>query len=272
MSDSNPPLILDPEQLETVRGDNRLLLVDLCKESLYRQAHLPGAIYLNYSHIVTSCKPVHGLLPEISELTQLFSALGIDSETHVVAYDDEGGGKAGRLLWTLAVLGHHRCSLLDGGLHAWVNEGRRMEHRVTAVPAPATFTPHLDLELITDAAEILDNLQNPEQLLLDVRTPQEFSGEKKFSERGGHIPGAIHWEWTEALDPGRNLRLRPAEELRAALAARGVTPDQEVVVYCQTHHRSSHTFVVLRHLGFPRVKGYPGSWSDWGNRTDTPVA
>lgn len=265
-------LILNPEQLETVRADCRLLLVDLSKESLYQQAHLPGAVHLNYSRIVASCKPVHGLLPEISELTHLFSALGIDSETHVVAYDDEGGGKAGRLLWTLAVLGHRRFALLDGGLHAWTNEGRGLEYQPATSQAPASFTSNLDLEVITDAAEILDNLQNPDRVLLDVRTPQEFSGEKRFAERGGHIPGAVHWEWNEALDATRNLRLKPADELRIAFEERGITPDKEVVVYCHTHHRSSHTFILLKHLGFPRVKGYPGSWSDWGNRTDTPVA
>ncbi|MFO1352680.1 MAG: rhodanese-like domain-containing protein [Gammaproteobacteria bacterium] len=89
--------------------------------------------------------------------------------------------------------------------------------------------------------------------------------------RGGHIPGALNLNWLEAIDRGRALRFKPDDDLRALLAGRGVTPDKEIMPYCQTHHRSSHTYMVLKHLGFPRVCAYPGAWSEWGNDPALPL-
>ena len=106
---------------------------------------------------------------------------------------------------------------------------------------------------------------------LDARSPGEYDGTTVRSARGGHIPGAVHYEWTRAMDRTRNLRLRPLAELTDELALQGITPGHEVVTYCHTHHRSAYSYAVLRILGYARVRGYPGSWSDWGNREDTPV-
>ncbi len=271
MPNPDLPLILDPKALEPLLGGAGLLVIDLSKESLYQQVHVPGAIHLDYPKIVASRKPVHGLLPDSEELDRLFSAIGIGEDTHVVACDDEGGGKAGRLLWTLEVLGHRRYSLLDGGIHAWINEGFPKQAQPVSAQ-PAGFSPHYNPEVVADSAYILERLDDPGMKLLDSRTPEEYSGSKRYAERGGHIPGAVNWDWTEAMDQQRNLRLKPREQLLAALEGMEITPDKEIVTYCHTHHRSSHTWVVLKHLGFQQVRGYPGSWSDWGNRADTPIA
>jgi thiosulfate/3-mercaptopyruvate sulfurtransferase len=270
MSDLNLPLILDPDKLEPLLGEEGVLVVDLSKESLYRQVHIAGAVHLDYPKIVANQKPVHGLLPEVNYLADILGHIGIGNDTHVVAYDDEGGGKAGRLLWTLEALGHTRFSLLDGGLNAWINEGHPRDSK-TVIPTPASFTPDLNPEVIADAEYIMAHLDNPQLRLVDARSPEEFNGGKRYAERGGHIPGAVNWDWMEAMDKKRNLHLRPEAELLQTLEELGVTPDKEAVVYCHTHHRSSYTYVVLKHLGFQRVRGYPGSWSDWGNRRDTPV-
>ena len=104
-----------------------------------------------------------------------------------------------------------------------------------------------------------------------MRSPAEFTGARKFADRAGHIPGAAHLEWTDMMDKQRNLRLLPDDQLRAMLAERGVTPDKEIITYCQTHHRSAYSYVVLKHLGYENVRGYPGSWSDWGNNPALPV-
>ncbi|MEJ2106096.1 MAG: rhodanese-like domain-containing protein [Acidiferrobacteraceae bacterium] len=106
---------------------------------------------------------------------------------------------------------------------------------------------------------------------MDARTPEEYRGEKKLAQQVGHIPGAVNFNWTDAMDPNRQRRLKDADELRSRFAELGITPDKEIIVYCQTHHRSAHTFILLQWLGYTRVRGYPGSWSDWGNRSDTPV-
>jgi thiosulfate/3-mercaptopyruvate sulfurtransferase len=108
-------------------------------------------------------------------------------------------------------------------------------------------------------------------VILDVRTAAEFSGADKRAQRAGHIPGAVNVDWSQALVGGGDLRLRPADQLHTLYAAAGVTPDKEVILHCQSHQRSAHSYVVLKSLGYPRLRGYPGSWSEWGNTTDTPV-
>ena len=124
---------------------------------------------------------------------------------------------------------------------------------------------------VVDKHYILARLGQPDLALLDTRTPAEFTGLDLRAARGGHIPGAVNLPWTDAMDPQRQLRLRPDPVLRKLLEQRGVTPDKDVVVYCQTHHRSAHTYWVLRYLGYPRVRGYSGAWSEWGNDPRLPV-
>lgn len=270
MNRPQPPLIIEPEELEPLLGTPGLLVVDLSRANVHPEMHIPGAVFLDYGRIVAARPPTAGLLPEIDQLCTTLGEVGIDHETHVVAYDDEGGGKAARLLWTLELLGHDRFSLLNGGLHAWANEGHRLERGIHH-PQPKAFVAAFTDHPIATAEQILATIDDPGKIRLDARSPEEYSGARRFSARGGHIPGAVNVDWVETMDRDRNLRLRPAAELTAMLAARGITPDKEVVTYCQTHHRSSHSYIMLRSLGFERVRGYPGSWSDWGNRLDLPI-
>jgi thiosulfate/3-mercaptopyruvate sulfurtransferase len=270
MTINNLPLIMEPELLESHLGSDNLLVVDLCKPSTYVQAHIPGAVHVDYQSIIRADKPAMGLLPAEQDLSRVLSAIGLTPETHVVAYDDEGGGKAARLLWTLECAGHSNISLLNGGLHAWSNEGHPLENKTVTVVAsdyPVAFRE----EPVADADYILAHLNDDNVRLLDVRNPAEYNGVKKFAARAGHIPGAVNMEWTEAMDQHHNLRLQPTEKLNELLEPLGITSDKEVVVYCQTHHRSAHSYIVLKSLGFEKLRGYPGSWSEWGNRTDTPV-
>ena len=263
------PLIVEPDQLEPLLERQDILAVDLCQADVYGQYHIPGAIHLEYPHIIAPRPPAMGLIPGDDHLERLFSGLGIANDTHVVAYDDEGGGKAARLLWTLDVVGHTCCSLLNGGLHAWVNEGHRTE-RSPVTLAPTRYHVHRTDTALADRTYVLEHLDAPDVVIVDARSKEEYLGSKQLAARSGHIPGAIHWEWTEAMDQAHNLRLEPEAQLRATLQSLGVTPDREIVTYCQTHHRSAYTYIVLKALGFTRVRGYHGSWSEWGNRHDTP--
>lgn len=270
MSEFSLPLIIEVDQLQQHLTHEKLLLVDVSQPTTYVQYHIPGAVFLDYAWIVRIEQPRMGLLPDPAQLTHVLSAYDLTPDTHVVTYDDEGGGRACRFMWTLEAAGHQRYSLLNGGLRAWTNEGHPISTEIK-FPTPGDYQVNMDFTGVATRQYILDNLSNQNVALLDVRSPVEYSGRKRYAERGGHIPGAINMEWTDAMDRENDLRLKPQSILRSMLEERGVTPDKEVIVYCQTHHRSAHTYIMLKSLGYEQVKGYAGSWSDWGNEPNTPV-
>ncbi len=264
------PLVLPAEQLQQQLDNSHICIVDVSSPASYIQQHVPGAFFLPYEWIVTADQPRMGLIPAEQQLNRVFGALGIDSNTHVVAYDDEGGGRAARLLYTLEVAGHAHYSLLDGGIHAWVNSGKPVSTEIH-YPENRQFEARCIDAAIATRQYILDHLDDDNVVILDTRSPAEYRGDKVFAQRGGHIPGAINIEWTEAMDKQHDLRLKPEQELRNMLETQGITPDKTVVTHCHTHHRSAHTWLMLKSLGYDKVKGYPGSWSDWGNQNDTPI-
>jgi thiosulfate/3-mercaptopyruvate sulfurtransferase len=270
MTDPLLPFLVEPDQLEQVLGAPSLLVVDVGEEAAYAQHHVPGAVNLPYRALVEARPPAMGLLPGDGRLSEVVSYLGITPDTHVVAYDNEGNGRAARLLWTLDAIGHPRSSLLDGGLHAWANEGHPTEQAANA-PKSVDCAIARHSGAIADKTYILGHLDDTDVVVLDVRSPAEYAGQDVRAARGGHIPGAVNLEWTRAIDRERNLRLKPEAALREMLEGIGATPDKEVIVHCQTHHRSAHTYAVLKSLGYPRIRGYDGSWSEWGNDPDTPI-
>jgi thiosulfate/3-mercaptopyruvate sulfurtransferase len=265
------PLLIEPEQLEQLLGKQELVIIDLCKETTYAQLHIPGAVHLAYNTIVTSEPPAHGLLPDAICLSETFSEHGIGNQSHVVAYDDEGGGNASRLLWTLEAMGHKSYSLLNGGLQTWANEGHACSNKFT-FPKATSFTPTTGSDAVASTQYISTHLGEPGFALWDARSWNEYAGISRFSRHQGHIPGAVNLDWLEVMDRTRNLRLKGNKELRTMLNQLGLDQDKEIVVYCQTHHRSSLAWFVLHYLGYQHCRGYPGSWSEWGNRDDTPKA
>ena len=270
---SETPILIEPAELEAALPRPDLCVVDLAKAETYAELHVPGAIHLDYPMLLAGTRPAPGLLPENARLAQLAGLLGLDRAPMVVAYDNEGGGRAARLLWTLHYLGYFNAHVLNGGIHAWSNEG----HPVTAEPVARPPARALPLDAIDDSVlatrdYVLTHLDDAGVALLDARTPEEYAGSKISAKRGGHIPGAINLNWHDSMDQARNLRLKPAALLEELLASRGINLEQEVIVYCQTHHRSAHTWMMLKSLGYGRVRGYAGSWSEWGNDPTTPVA
>ncbi len=265
------PKLVEPDALEEVLEDERLIIVDLSSPANYRKHHVPGAVHLDYPLLTDVEPPVGGLMPPIDQLEMAFSFIGYNQAHHVVAYDDEGGGKAGRLIFTMECLGLHNWSLLNGGMQAWFNEGHPIVHCRPQVEETLPCINYLQPNpFIVDAEYIMANLGQPHLQLLDARSSDEYRDLARMTQRGGHIPGALNLEWTELMDPTRNNRLLPEAVIRARLDALGLDPAHEVITYCQTAHRSSFSFVVLYLLGY-KVRGYPGSWSDWGNRDDTPI-
>ena len=268
---SHRKLIFEPDEVEQLRNEQDVVIIDLCSAAQYVTAHIPEALYLPYQHIVRAEKPVMGLLPEAGVFSRLLSNLGVNKNTHIIAYDDEGGGCASRLVWTLNVFGHTRASIVNGGIISWINEA----HEVSTLPPMNNAYSDYMLENTgnetVDTDYIKQQLNNTGTALLDARSAAEYSGNKKLADKAGHIPGAKLYEWTDAMDRRLNMRLLPDDQIQQNLDALGLTKDKQIICYCQSHHRSAFSWVMLKHLGYPDVKGYPGSWSDWGNRPDTPV-
>lgn len=278
MNNDAIPYLIEPHELESLLPSENLLIVDMGGSTTYLQSHLPGAIHLDYSDLILGQPPVPGLLPPLDKLQAVLQSIGLTAEKHVIAYDDQGSGQASRLLWTLEAVGHKKSSLLNGGLHAWGNEGHATESAPTqAAPHPINESnieqPPIALNsaVIADQDYVLASLTDENIMILDARSPDEYNGIKSPSLRTGHIPGAVNFNWLDSIDRDNNLRLKPATTLNSMLTALGVVREKEIIVHCQSHHRSSHSFVMLRHLGFEKIRGYAGSWAQWGNDPSLPI-
>ncbi|HLD68652.1 MAG TPA: rhodanese-like domain-containing protein [Pseudomonas sp.] len=265
---SSLPLVIEPSELAARLNAPELILVDLTSSARYAEGHIPGAHFVDPKRTQLGQPPAPGLLPPKAQLEVLFGELGHRPEAVYVLYDDEGGGWAGRFLWLLDVIGHGRYHYLNGGLHAW-----RADDLPLSQTTPPSAGGPVRLQLHDAPTASRDYLQSrlgaADLAIWDARSPGEYSGQKMLAAKGGHIPGAVNFEWTAAMDPARHWRLR--EDLQQILDGLGISPDKEVITHCHTHHRSGFTYLVAKALGYPRVKGYAGSWSEWGNHPDTPV-
>ena len=259
------PLIADPEALVQRLGDRQLVVVDVGKQALYNQAHIPGARFLDYGLLVASSGKTHGLLPDRPHLERLLSSLGIDNETHVVACDDEGGGKAARLIWTLHCAVHDKASLLNGGLHAWLNEVFPHTPQQTAVE-PADFHYQHNPRPVITGEEILARIDDPGLQLLDARSLAEYNGEQRFALRAGHIPGAINVPVTSLVDDSG--RFRPADELAALFES---DRDHRAITYCGGGIAASANAFMMTRLGFTDVAVYTASLQEWAADPANPM-
>ncbi|WP_282338692.1 MULTISPECIES: thiosulfate sulfurtransferase [Pseudomonas] len=265
---STLPLVIEPSDLASRLPAPELILVDLTSAARYAEGHLPGARFVDPKRTQSGQSSLPGLVPPQADLERLFGELGHREAAVYVVYDDEGGGWAGRFIWLLDVIGHRHYHYLNGGLPAWLGEGLPLSTEVpTAVGGPLPLTLHDEPTATRDYLQ--SRLGADDLAVWDARGPLEYSGEKVLAAKGGHVPGAINFEWTAGMDPARALRIR--EDIGERIAALGITPDKEIITHCQTHHRSGFTYLVAKALGYPRVKGYAGSWSEWGNHPDTPV-
>ncbi len=268
-------LLLEPEVLNNIISNHldvgkELIILDFCQAQTYAAAHLPGAIHVPINRLNRGEKPAVGQLPTNEALSALMSDLGVTHDAHIVCYDDEGGGWAGRFIWMLDVIGHLHKSYLNGGIRAWLASGYDTE-RTPRLAEPASYEVEVNDRYLVNKEYVLAHLDSEEVVIWDARSPEEFSGERVFAKKAGHIPGAINYEWTRAMDINNNLKMRPLDEIREELASLGITASKKIITHCQTHHRSGFTYLVGRVLGFKQISAYAGSWSEWGNADNTPV-
>ena len=265
------PLLLEPQKLapfiEKMTGQADILLVDLCRDEVYEQYHIPGAVHVSPAELVSGERPAVGKLPDLKRLEALFSRIGYDPEQTIVAYDDEGGGWAGRFIWTLDVIGHKHSSYLNGGLHAWAAAELPMTQETPNTTAREVSLT-INRAVIAEKEEVLASLDDPGVLIWDARSAEEYAGTKVVAARGGHIPGAINLDWLDLMDRHNHLQLH--QDLPGILGAKGLADATTLITHCQTHHRSGLTYLVGKLLDL-NIKAYHGSWSEWGNDPNTPI-
>ncbi|HLJ68180.1 MAG TPA: sulfurtransferase [Chloroflexota bacterium] len=249
--------------------DPRVVVVDVRPPHFFRQGHIPGAH--NLPDILLPYRSDGRPDPE-GFCTKL-GAVGVTPDSRVVLYDDGAAPSAARLFWALAYLGHQIAALLDGGMTVWLREGRPFETEASDA-FPADYGPSaVDTAVWAGTEDVLGAIGDPNAIILDVRSPAEYLGLRALGARNGHIPTALNLEWTENLvaDETGAMRLRSLAALREFYVQSGALPDKNVIVYCASGVRSSHTFAVLKMLGYPSVANYTAGWQEWGNRADTPV-
>lgn len=245
---------------------------------LFASGHIPGAVEVDWTRDLNDQTTRDYL--DGDAFARLCSRLGITPETKVVFYGDRNNWWATYAFWVFQLFGHTNAAIMDGGRIKWQKEGREMTRESVRYPESSYPVPVRDDQTFRAFREdVLAHIRQQGRLV-DVRSPQEFSGERLHMEgfpnegavRGGHIPGAKNVPWARAVNPEDGTFL-PAEDLRAIYEQEiGLKPEDNVVAYCRIGERSSHTWFVLRYLlGYERVRNYDGSWTEWGNSVGLPI-
>ena len=254
---------------------DQVVVVDVRKEPFYLLGHIVGAQHVARGEFLETRNQVKSLVPSAAGFIELLSQLGVTPETIVVAYAEDDNPYAARFIWTLRYHGHENAYVLDGGYDKWAAEDRDTKLLSSSKPQSSQYVLAADADYLqarSGADYIYTRLENPGVLVWDTRSPGEFKGSDVRADRGGHIPGAVHLNWTDLQTEVNGVKvLRSADELTALLEAKGFTPDKEIVAHCQTGIRSSYATLVLLGLGYERVKNYDGSWIEWANNPTLPI-
>lgn len=272
---ANPQLLIGPAEIHArlpeildAAHPSRPLLLDLRPAELFAAGHIPGAIHFDLFGLSLNDTDPAPLRSFLAMIEHLFAARGVAAERPVLLYDDRSGERAARAFWFLEYFGHPSVRVLDGGFGAWTQAGFEVTTSAEA-PVPTEWKGTRLNHALATWKDVLDRVRRPDAVILDARTDGEYCGTTVRSARGGAIPGAVHVEWLRNL--AEDGAFKPAAALRAMYDAAGVTPDREIVSYCQGGYRAANAYLVLRLLGYPRLRNYLGSWREWGERLELPI-
>jgi thiosulfate/3-mercaptopyruvate sulfurtransferase len=277
LSYAHPEVLVETQWVADHLSDPNVRIIEVDVDTAaYETGHIPGAVAWNWQTDLSD-RVRRDLIPK-AELERLLGRIGATRDTTLVLYGDNNNWFAAWAFWQLKIYGHRDARLMNGGRKKWIAENRPLD---TSVP---TFTPTTyiadepDLSIRAFRDQVLESLGRPESVLVDVRSPREYSGEllapenlpQEGAQRGGHIPGAVNIPWSMAVNEDGTFK--SPEQLAEIYRSKGVTPDKQVTAYCRIGERSSHTWFVLKYLlGYPNVRNYDGSWTEWGSLVGVPI-
>jgi thiosulfate/3-mercaptopyruvate sulfurtransferase len=276
MAQPVPDVLVSTDWVVQHANDPNVRVVEVDVDTTaYDQGHVPGAAGWNWTTELCDTL-VRDIAPK-EELERLLGRTGIDNNTTIVLYGDNNNWFAAWAFWQLKIYGHSDVRIMDGGRKKWLAEARDLETARPSFTEKTYKASAADSSLRAFLPEVQKAMDAKSAALVDVRSPQEFTGEilappglPETCQRGGHIPGAKSMPWAKACNDDGTFK--SAEELKKLYSDVGVTGDKPVIAYCRIGERSSHTWFVLKYLlGFDNVKNYDGSWTEWGNLVGAPV-
>ena len=274
---ANPDVLVSTSWVAEHVNDSTIRIVESNEDILlYNTGHIPNAVKIDWTTDLQDPQTRDYITEQ--RFQELMSEKGITNDTTVVFYGDKNNWWACYAFWVFELFGHDKCLIMDGGRKKWVEEGRELTKDIPDVQSTTyQVTQNREKEIRAFREEVMDHMEN-RRPMIDVRSPQEFSGEtlhmpdypQEGALRGGHIPGAKNVPWsTAANDDGT---FRSADELKRIYQDDlGIQKEQPIIAYCRIGERSSHTWFVLKYLlGFENVRNYDGSWTEWGNMVRAP--
>jgi thiosulfate/3-mercaptopyruvate sulfurtransferase len=255
----------------------RIAEVDYDPAANYNTGHIPGAVLFDWKKDIND--PVARDVLGKAQLEDLFSRSGIGKDTWVVLYGDFNNWFAAFAFWVFKYYKVDKVKILNGGRKKWLLEDKPVSKEVPTYQKADFKSAGIDDSVRVFKDQVIKAVEKKDKVLVDVRGPKEFSGEilappeypTEHAQRGGHIPGAKNIPWAQAVNDADGT-FKGRRDLEALYYPKGVTADKEVIAYCRIGERSSHTWFVLKYLlGFPNVKNYDGSWTEWGNSVRLPI-
>jgi len=269
-------VLVDTEWVAQHATDTGVRVVEVDVDTTaYEQGHVPGAAGWNWT--TELCDTLVRDIVPAKKLEELLGRNGIDNKTAIVLYGDNNNWFAAWAFWQLKIYGHEDVRIMDGGRKKWLAEGRDLSTDPPSIDAATYKAGTPDLSLRAFLPEVQQALAGKKAALVDVRSPAEFTGEilappglPETCQRGGHIPGAKNIPWGKNCNDDGTFK--SFDDLKALYGAQGISGDQPVIAYCRIGERSSLTWFAMKYLlGFPNVKNYDGSWTEWGNLVGAPV-
>ena len=257
-------MFISVESLKEILNSENLVLIDTRTFKEYSKGHIPRAVNLDLFAYHWSDTSEEGMKAFDIQMKKLFSNVGITNEKKVVFYDEVSGMSAARGVWLLTYFSHTQVFMLDGGLKKWQESNLPVERKSNPFN-PKHFSGIVNRNVFSDFDYIKENLDRIK--LVDARTKEEFDGTIVRAARRGHIPNSINIDWNLNLAQDGTMKKNEALALLYKFSK-----DDEIVTYCQGAYRAANSFLALKKLGFKNVKVYLGSWAEWGNRLELPVA